>query len=88
MRSKLRTISAAALLVTGLGTTALFAQERPAESRSDNPAASVGEQPAHREMGMMMNMMDEKMSAQMTRMMANCNQMMEQSLQEAPARED
>lgn len=91
MRSKVKII-AAALLATGFGATALFAQEPPAETRSAEPAAS--EQPAHGgmgmmngEMGMMMNMMDEEMRAQMMRMMENCNRMMEQSLQEAPASE-
>ena len=91
MRSKLKTISAAALLVTGLGATALFAQERPAEPRSDEPAVSAGEQPAHGRMGgmgMRMNMMDGEMRAQMMRMMENCNRMMERSLEEAPAGED
>ena len=91
MRNKFKTTSAAALLVTGLAATALFAQEPPAEPRSDEPAASTAEQPAHGRMGGMgmgMNMMDGEMRAQMTRMMENCNRMMERSLEEAPAGED
>ena len=91
MRNKVTTISAA-LLVTGLGATALFAQEPPTEPRSDEPAANAADQPRHEGMdmgmGMGMGMMDEEMRAQMTRMMENCNRMMEQSLQEESAREE
>lgn len=89
MRNKFKTTSAAALLVTGLAATALFAQEPPAEPRPA-PAASTAEQPAHGRMGGMgmMNMMDGEMRAQMMRMMENCNRMMERSLEEAPAGEE
>ena len=88
MRNKVTTISAA-LLATGLGATALFAQEPPAEPRSGT--ANAADQPRHEgmDMGMgMMEMMDGEMRAQMTRMMENCNDMMEQSLQEDSAREE
>ena len=87
MRNKITTISAA-LLATGLGATALFAQEPPAEPRSGEPAANAADQPRHEGMGMGMGMMDGEMRAQMTRMMENCNDMMEQSLQEESAREE
>ena len=87
MRNKVTTISAA-LLATGLAATALFAQEPPAEPRSGT--ANAADQPRHEDMGMGMGMgmMDGEMRAQMTRMMENCNRMMEQSLQEESAREE